>query len=112
MIQFTVKELSEKTLYQLREIGTKIGVRAPTGKSKHDLILSIMDVTSGRVQPCRSRAGRPRKNFTETEIDYKSKQEVQEILQNQRTERQVYEKVVDLLVEKLRNFLLLQFDKI
>ena len=107
---FTVNELKQKTIYQLREIGVKIGVRAPTAKNKQDLILSIMDVSSGNVQPYKGGAGRPRKNFPDVE-SIKIEQQIQDTIKIQEIERKTYEKIVDMLVDKIRNYLLLAYDK-
>ena len=112
VMEFTVADLNQKSLYRLREIGTQVGVKAPTAKNKQDLILSIMDVVSGRVQPTVSKVGRPRKNFVDNEIDEKLEQKIQDLKVKQLTEREIYEVAVDKMVERIRNFLLLQFDKI
>lgn len=51
-IKFTFEKLDELHLSVLREIGRRIGVKAPAGKKKEDLINDILGIQSGTLLPC------------------------------------------------------------
>lgn len=51
-IRFTLEQLDQLHLSVLREIGRRIGVKAPAGKKKEDLIKDILDIQSGKLLPC------------------------------------------------------------
>ena len=51
-IRFTFEKLDELHLSMLREIGRRIGVKAPAAKKKDDLIKDILDIQSGTLLPC------------------------------------------------------------
>lgn len=62
MKNLTVDELMLLNLYELRLIGRKIGVKAPTSMSKINLVNAILDVLNGKIAPQRSSKGRPLKS--------------------------------------------------
>ena len=60
--KFTVEMLDKVNLFVLREIGRVIGVKAPAGKNKDDLIKEIIAVQSGELAPTPpSNLGAPQK---------------------------------------------------
>lgn len=77
--KFTVEMIDDAHLSVLREIGRQIGVRAPAGKKKEQLIKEIIAVQSGKIDPVEpNKRGAPPKikidvsNYyeVEREIDY------------------------------------------
>ncbi len=57
-----ISKLSSLNVYQLREVGFKIGVKNPTTMTTHDLRDEIMKIVLGTVQPYhKKKLGRPRK---------------------------------------------------
>ena len=59
-MEFTKKQLLTFSIYELRSIGKKIGVKAPTSLTKKNLIDAIVNVQSGLIEPYFSKRGRPR----------------------------------------------------
>ncbi len=58
-MEVTKKDLQGLHLQTLREVGRKVGVRAPAALKKDDLINGIIDVVSGKVPPRHAKSGRP-----------------------------------------------------
>ncbi len=58
-MEITKKELQGLHLQTLREVGRKVGVKAPASLKKNDLINGIIDVVSGKVPPHHAKSGRP-----------------------------------------------------
>ena len=46
-----INKLSSLNIYQLREVGSKIGVKNPTGMKTEELRNAIKMVVSGQVEP-------------------------------------------------------------
>ncbi len=60
--KINVEKLKALNLYQLREVGSKIGVRNPTQLKADELRQAIVDVVSGKVKPyLKVKSGRPHK---------------------------------------------------
>jgi len=59
-MEYTRKNLDKFNLYNLRRIGSEIGVKSPTSMKKAQLITAIIDVAEGRVAPFHSNKGRPK----------------------------------------------------
>lgn len=54
------EQLQKTSVLRLREIGRAYGVKAPTSLTKDNLINAILDIESGKTQPCpNSNRGRP-----------------------------------------------------
>ena len=58
-MQYTKEELNEFSLYSLRALGRKTGVKAPSSLRKKELIENILDVQSGKTPPHATKRGRP-----------------------------------------------------
>ena len=57
-----ISKLSSLNVYQLREVGFKIGVKNPTTMTTHDLRDEIMKIALGTAEPYhKKKSGRPRK---------------------------------------------------
>ena len=57
-----IEKLRTLNLYQLREVGSKIGVRNPTALKAERLRQAIVDVVTGKVEPyLKIKSGRPHK---------------------------------------------------
>lgn len=55
-----LEKLPSLNLFQLREVGSKIGVRNPTALKADDLRAAIIDVVNGKVEPyTKVKSGRP-----------------------------------------------------
>lgn len=57
------KQLQVMGIFELREMGRRIGVKSPTTMKADRLIQSILDVVYGRTEPQFSTRGRPPKNI-------------------------------------------------
>lgn len=51
--------LESLSLVSLRDVGKSIGVKAPTGLTKKELLQAILDVQEKKVEPHFSKRGRP-----------------------------------------------------
>ena len=58
------QQLSDLSIFALRELARRTGVSSPTSKRKSDLIAEIIEIQSGKKQPvASSKQGRPPKGF-------------------------------------------------
>ena len=64
-MEYDQSYLESLSLPSLREIGKGIGVKAPTGLTKKELINAILDVNENRIEPYFSKLGRPSLNTLE-----------------------------------------------
>lgn len=60
-MNYTKERLKEYTIYALREIGKKLGVKSPTSLNKQQLIEQIIGVSNGTITPTTTVKGRPSK---------------------------------------------------
>lgn len=110
-MEFTAEKLMSMNLHDLRKIGSKIGVRAPTGKNKQQLVNAILDVSSGRVLSYKTNVGRP-SNTASNEVNSEELREtIKQVAQYKKIQKEMYEKAVDTIVEHLRSYLLTAFEK-
>ena len=59
-MEYSLEQLQQINLYSLRNIARNIGVKAPTALTKTKLIDEIIQIQSGKKEPCvPSRVGRP-----------------------------------------------------
>ncbi len=59
-----IRKLANLSIYQLREVGAKVGVRNPTTLRSAELRKCICDVVTGKVKPyLKSKSGRPHKEI-------------------------------------------------
>lgn len=59
-----VRKLNNLSIYQLREVGAKVGVRNPTSLRSEELRKSICAVVTGKVKPyLKAKSGRPHKEI-------------------------------------------------
>ncbi len=59
-----LKKLERLTIYQLRDVGAKIGVKNPTALRADELRKAITDVVTGKTQPYKkNKSGRPHKTI-------------------------------------------------
>lgn len=57
-----IRKLNNLSIYQLREVGAKVGVRNPTAMRSDELRESICDVVTGKIKPyLKTKSGRPHK---------------------------------------------------
>ncbi len=96
------RESLEKTeLHDLRKIGKKIGVRAPTRLKKADLVENILAVQSGKVQPYFSAIGRP--SMKNTLTVKKQKRSVEQIVRMvvdeffEQEKEQMYKRLIKII---------------
>ena len=66
---FTEVFLNSLGIYDLRKIGTKIGVKSPTTLKKQQLIKEILCVQSGKKPPIKSVKGRKSNRINFSHID-------------------------------------------
>ena len=65
-MQYDRYQLYEMNIHVLRNIAREVGVNAPTSFKKNALINEIVQISSGKKQPCiPSNKGRPPKNRVE-----------------------------------------------
>ncbi len=61
--KFTPKELEQTSIFTLRELGRQIGVKAPAGKYKDQLVKEIIAIQNGQLLPVEpSKRGAPTKS--------------------------------------------------
>ncbi len=66
-----IKKLSKLNLYQLREVGSIVGVRNPTAMKTEDLRNAIKLVVSGKVEPYEKvKSGRPHNKTIISDIEW------------------------------------------
>lgn len=59
-----IRKLDKLSIYQLREVGSKVGVRNPTALRCADLKQHIRDVVTGKIKPYhKAKRGRPHKEL-------------------------------------------------
>lgn len=82
-MEYTVEELNEVNLYSLRNLAREVGVKAPASLKKSQLIKEIIDIKSGKKQPCTpTKKGRPVKasieniNISPNKKDIKTEKQV------------------------------------
>ena len=80
-------------LVDLREIGRNIGVRAPSTKSKNQLITDIKDILLGNKEPYKTNLGRPYTPQYVNVDDFKV-----DIIKNERAKTEKIEELVNKFV--------------
>ena len=66
----TEQQLNDYSIFTLRELARRVGVKSPTSKKKEQLIKEILEIESGARTPNEvSKQGRPPKNFGYSFID-------------------------------------------
>ncbi len=66
--EIDIRKLSRLSIYQLREVGSRAGVRSPTSLKRADLINAIKEVLCGDEKPyLKTKSGRPHKNIISDE---------------------------------------------
>lgn len=82
-MEYTVEKLNEANLYSLRNLAREVGVKSPTSLRKCELIKEIIDIKSGKRQPCtQTKKGRPvkstieNKNFSPNQKDIKTEKQI------------------------------------
>ncbi|MBO4554504.1 MAG: transcription termination factor Rho [Clostridia bacterium] len=64
MTVYTIDELNEKSIFEIRAIAKEVGVPAPTKSNKAELVELIFKITNGKIDPPTApRRGRPKKEF-------------------------------------------------
>ena len=59
-----INKLDKLSIFQLREVGAKVGVKNPTALRTEDLKKAIIDVVTGKVPPYKkAKSGRPHKSI-------------------------------------------------
>ena len=66
-MKYTEELLNKESIYTLRNIGRKLGVKSPTKQIKPQLIKSIIAVANGEIKPYSTKKGRP---AIKSEISY------------------------------------------
>ena len=81
-------ELSQKSLYELRIIGRKIGVKSVSTLRKNELIQGILDISDGNKKPIFNNRGRKPypKNATDPTFDEKKLYLVEQLLDKTKKE--------------------------
>lgn len=110
-MEFTLEKLMLMNLHELRKIGIQIGVKAPTEKNKEELVNAILDVSSGKVMPYKTNVGRPSNTPSEVVDSEELRETIKQVAQYQKIQREMYEKAVDKLLNNLKNYLLMSYDK-
>ena len=111
MEKFKTEELKSMNLYDLRILGAKIGVRAPTLKNKFDLINAIIEVSSGITEPYKTNVGRPSNSRVRLSENPQVIEKAVQIVAEQKTQKELYEKAVDKMLNNLKTFLMLHYDE-
>lgn len=63
MVQYTMEELSAKSIFEIRALAKELGVSSPAKKNKPELMDLIIKISSGSMQPpTPPRRGRPKKS--------------------------------------------------
>ena len=86
-------ELNQKSLYELRIIGRKIGVRSASMLRKGDLIQNILAIHNGDKQPVYNNRGR--KPYTRTFYSMQIDEEI--ILQIEKILTDAQKEILDIL---------------
>ena len=64
MTVYTIDELNEKSIFEIRAIAKEVGVPAPTKSNKAELVELIFKITNGKIDPPTApRRGRPKKEL-------------------------------------------------
>ncbi len=66
----TKNELLHKSLYELRIIGRKLGVKSVTTLKKYDLVKYIMDISTGDKKPVFTNQGRKPYSYTNSNLEF------------------------------------------
>ena len=67
-MKYEEQQLNQTNVHSLRNIAREVGVKAPTTLHKKDLIEEILQIQSGKKQPCKpTKKGRPLKNRLEVQ---------------------------------------------
>ena len=92
-MEFDKEQLEKLSIYALRNIAREIGVKAPTTLTKQTIIEEILQIESGKKQPCaQSKRGRPGKYCFENKGD--------EILLGLR-EKAVKKQIIDSILKEI-----------
>ncbi len=73
------EELNSLSVYTLRGMGRKIGVKKPTALKKGDLIQEILDIKCGKKQPYFTNMGRRTKDYEIGDIEKVIKEREEQI---------------------------------
>lgn len=75
----TKQELEKLSLFSLRGLGRRVGVKSVTTLVKKELIQEILDISSGEKAPYFTTKGRPAKYFTAEDITDEIKKNQEQI---------------------------------
>ena len=107
-MEYDKNYLESLSLPSLREIGKGIGVKAPTGLTKKQLINAILDINENRTEPYFSNVGRPSLNT----LDQKGFVKVVNLVPVKEIVAERFEQVLDQYLLKVKKELMEIFNNL
>lgn len=87
MVQYTMEELSAKSIFEIRALAKELGVSSPAKKNKPELMDLIIKISSGEMQPPEPpRRGRPKKSADVEDNQATSADEISKPASSEQTE--------------------------
>lgn len=87
MVQYTMEELSAKSIFEIRALAKELGVSSPAKKNKPELMDLIIKISSGEMQPPEPpRRGRPKKSADVEDNQATSADEISKSASSEQTE--------------------------
>ena len=101
-VPYNQEYLNQMTIYSLRKLARELGVKSPSAMRKEKIISNILDLQKGKLQPYKTKRGRPllKSSYAPVKEKILSKQERKKLKTIKNKLESILLEIKEILTEK------------